>query len=163
MKDNEIVCIPGLRQRPPREISRRNLAAIIEARMMEIIELVYYEIKNSGHAEELVGGIVLTGGGAMLKHVAQLFEYVTGISCRIGYPDEHLAELPEQSITSPSFSTGVGLVLKGYEESLQEQSETPQTAPEALHESELLLEETIGTNFLNRIKRFFEADDEFQD
>lgn len=165
MKDNEIICIPGLRQRPPREISRKNLAAIIEARMMEIIDLVYYEIKNSGHADELVGGIVLTGGGAMLKHVAQLFEYATGISCRIGYPDEHLSELPEPGITSPSYSTGVGLVLKGYEDhhSTPQTVDAPGTAEEEAHSEDTVDTETFGSNFLSRVRSFFEADDDLID
>jgi cell division protein FtsA len=158
MKDNEIVCIPGLRGGQPREISRRNLAAIIEARMQEIIELVYYEIKNSGYEDELVGGIVLTGGGSMLKHAAQLFEYVTGISCRIGYPNEHLSELPENEITSPSFSTGVGLVLKGYEDSIEHTNDEEPIRDEL----EVSPTETIGANFFNAVKRFFEADDEVQ-
>ncbi|MGE5424471.1 MAG: cell division FtsA domain-containing protein, partial [Syntrophothermus sp.] len=71
-REEEIVAIPGLRGRPPKEISIRNLASIIQARMEEIIEYVYYEIKNSGYEKKLIGGIVLTGGGAQLKHIAQL-------------------------------------------------------------------------------------------
>ena len=158
MKDNEIVCIPGLRGRPPREISRRNLAAIIEARMMEIIELIHYEIKNSGHEADLVGGIVLTGGGALLKHVAQLFEYHTGISCRTGYPNEHLAELPDETLTSPSFSTGVGLVLKGYEES--EKVTEPSVLEEEKQPEEHSPDLGFKSRFMSRIKDFFEADDD---
>lgn len=115
-QDSEIVCIPGLRGRDPKEISVRNLASIIQARMEEIIEHVYYEIRNSGYEKKLIGGIVVTGGGAQLKHVTQLFEYITGMDTRIGYPTEHLGSSNSiENLTSPMYSTGIGLVLKGFE------------------------------------------------
>jgi cell division protein FtsA len=111
---NEIVCIPGLRGREPKEISVRNLASIIQARMEEIVEHVYYEIKNSGYEKKLIGGIVVTGGGSQLKHITQLFEYITGMDARIGYPTEHLAKGADE-VTSPMYSTGVGLVQMGFQ------------------------------------------------
>ncbi len=114
-KENEIVSIPGLRGREPREISLKNLANIIQARMEEIIEHIYYEIKNSGYENKLIAGIVVTGGGSQLKHITQLFEYVTGMDTRIGYPTEHLAVGSNDIITSPMYATGIGLVLKGFE------------------------------------------------
>lgn len=114
-QENEIVCIPGLRGREPKEISVRNLASIISARMTEVIELVDYEIINSGLKKKLIGGIVVTGGGAQLKHVKQLFEYVTGLDTRIGLPTEHLANTNElDKLASPMYSTGIGLVLNGF-------------------------------------------------
>lgn len=114
-QENEIVCIPGLRGREPKEISVRNLASIINARMTEIIELVDYEIINSGLKKKLIGGIVVTGGGAQMKHVKQLFEFVTGLDTRIGYPTEHLANTNElDKLASPIYSTGIGLVLTGF-------------------------------------------------
>jgi cell division protein FtsA len=112
-RDNEIVSIPGLRGRPPKEISVKNLARIIEARMTEIIGQVYYEIKNSGYENKLTAGIVITGGGAQLKHIRQLFNFITGMDTRIGYPNEHLAT-DHEDLVSPTFSTGVGLVLLAY-------------------------------------------------
>lgn len=115
-QENEIVCIPGLRGRDPKEISIRNLSSIIQARMEEIIEHVYYEIKNSGYEKRLIGGIVVTGGGAELKNITQLFEYMTGMDSRVGYPNEHLGKSStEESYTSPMYATGIGLVLKGFE------------------------------------------------
>ncbi len=113
-QENEIVSIPGLRGRPHKEISVKNLSQIIQARMEEIIEHVYYEIKNSGYEKKLIAGIVVTGGGALLKHVPQLVEYITGMDTRIGYPNEHLAKGSE-TVTSPMFATSVGLVMKGLE------------------------------------------------
>lgn len=113
-KDEEIVSIPGLRGRSPKEISLRNLASIIQARMEEIVEHIYYEIKNSGYEKKMIAGIVLTGGGAQLKHVAQLTEFITGMDTRIGYPNEHLATNVSEEIASPMFATAVGLVIKGF-------------------------------------------------
>lgn len=115
MKDNEIVSIPGLRGREPKEISVKNLASIIQARAEEIIEHVYYEIKSSGYERKLIGGLVVTGGGAQLRHIVQLFEYVTGMDARIGNPSEYLGKAPED-LKSPMYATGVGLVIKGIDE-----------------------------------------------
>jgi cell division protein FtsA len=109
----EIVAIPGLRGRPPKEISLKNLASIIQARMEEIIEHIYYEIRNSGYEKKLIGGIVLTGGGAQLKHIAQLTEFITGLDTRIGYPNEHLSDNIPSDMASPMYATGIGLVIIG--------------------------------------------------
>lgn len=114
-KSEEIVSIPGLRGTPAREISLKNLANIIQARMEEIIGQVYWEIKNSGFERKLIAGIVLTGGGAQLKHIRQLTEYLTGMNTRIGYPNEHMAGNMPDELCSPLYSTGIGLVIKGFE------------------------------------------------
>ena len=113
-KENEIVSIPGLRGRDPKEISLKNLSKIIHARVVEIIEQVYMEIKNYGHEEQkkkLIAGIVLTGGGSQLKHLKQLVEYVTGMDTRVGLPNEHLAGNNLIEISNPTFATAVGLVM----------------------------------------------------
>ncbi|MCP1994951.1 cell division protein FtsA [Flavobacterium sp. HSC-61S13] len=114
-KDNEIVSIPGLRGKEPKEISLKNLSKIIHARVEEIIQLVFAEIKTYGYEnprKKLIAGIVLTGGGSELKHIKQLVEYITGIDTRIGYPNEHLAGDSEKEISSPLFATAVGLVME---------------------------------------------------
>ncbi|PHS68427.1 MAG: cell division protein FtsA [Flavobacterium sp.] len=117
-KDNEIVSIPGLRGREPKEITLKNLSKIIHARVIEIINQVYLEIQNYGHEEQkkkLIAGIVLTGGGAQLKHLKQLVEYITGMDTRVGYPNEHMAGESDSEVTSPMYATAVGLVLNGLE------------------------------------------------
>ncbi|MEX2569433.1 MAG: cell division protein FtsA [Cyclobacteriaceae bacterium] len=111
---NEIVSIPGLRNRPPKEISVRNLASIIQARMEEIIEMVQSEIVASGVYKKLAGGIVLTGGGSLLHGVGPLFEYLSGLDTRIGYPNEHLGRSKIEDVKSPMYATTVGLVLAGF-------------------------------------------------
>lgn len=133
-KDNEVVSIPGLRGRPAKEITMKNLASIIQARMEEIIDLVFYEIKNSGYHKKLIGGIVVTGGGAQLKHLPQLFEYMTGMDTRIGYPNEHLANTNNLTeLASPIYSTGIGLVMKGFEKAKESVTMSEQEEPVTGH------------------------------
>lgn len=125
-KDNEIVSIPGLRGREPKEITLKNLSKVIHFRVVEIIEQVYLEIKNYGHEEQkkkLIAGIVITGGGAQLKHLKQLVEYITGMDTRIGYPNEHLAGNSDEETTSPMYATAVGLVLNSIEKSKKREEE----------------------------------------
>ncbi|MES2779314.1 MAG: cell division protein FtsA [Bacteroidota bacterium] len=112
-KENEIVCIPGFHGRPPKEVSIKNLAMVIQARVEEIFESVLYEIKSSGLERKLNAGIVITGGGSQLKHLDKLVEFVTGIDTRIGYPNEHISKTIVEEIKSPMYATGVGLVIKG--------------------------------------------------
>jgi cell division protein FtsA len=114
-RENEIVSIPGLRGREPKEISVKNLAHIIQARVEEIIDHVHYEIKHSGYEKKLIAGIVITGGGSQLKNISQLVEYITGMDTRIGYPNEHLGKGFDE-VKSPMYATGVGLVINGLQE-----------------------------------------------
>jgi len=139
-KDNEIVSIPGLRGRDPKEITLKNLSKIIHARVVEIIEQVYVEIKNYGHEEQkkkLIAGIVLTGGGSQLKHLKQLVEYITGMDTRVGYPNEHLAGDSDSDITSPMYATAVGLVMDSLMRQDKRVDETPEEA-EVVSEDEIV-------------------------
>ena len=156
-RENEVVCIPGLRGREPKEITLKNLSSIIQARMEEIIELVNYEIKNSGYSKKLIGGIVVTGGGAQLKHLTQLFEYMTGMDTRIGYPTEHLANSNDiENIESPMFSTGIGLVLQGFKklDNIKDVME-PLKKDEVSKHSNRERRGTFFDKFLNKTKEFF--------
>jgi len=157
-QENEIVSIPGLRGREPKEISIKNLAHIIQARLEEIIEHIYYEVKNSGYEHKLIGGLVITGGGAQMKHISQLFEYVTGMDTRIGYPNEYLAKGNSEEITSPMYATGVGLILKGFER--LEKQKGKQKEPD--NQEKIRQGDKTKSGFLqkiiNRSKEFFEDD-----
>jgi len=146
-KENEIVSIPGLRGRDPKEISLKNLSKIIHARTVEIIEQVYLEIKNYGHEEQkkkLIAGIVLTGGGSQLKHLKQLVEYVTGMDTRVGYPNEHLAGDTDKNVTSPLYATAVGLVMDGL--SKIEKNTTENLELENLNEEDGVIESNEEDN-----------------
>jgi cell division protein FtsA len=114
-KANAFITIPGLRGMAPKEISVKNLAGIIQARMSEIMDFVTYHLKQVGlDTRMLNGGVILTGGGSQLKHLIQLTEYVTGLNARIGYPNEHLASGHIDELAKPMYSTCIGLILKGY-------------------------------------------------
>lgn len=137
-KDNEIVSIPGLRGRDPKEITLKNLSKIINARVVEIIEQVFVEIKNYGHDDprkKLIAGIVLTGGGSQLKHIKQLVEYITGMDTRIGYPNEHLAGDSNEEITSPVYATAVGLLMHAIQKDRRNRPEPqPTSDPSSGHD-----------------------------
>ena len=111
-RDDEVVSIPGIRGREPKEISFKSLAHIIQARLEEIFELVKYEIQKAKTDNQLIAGIVLTGGGAMMKHIQQLAEFKTGLEVRIGYPNEHLNQTEMKELSSPMYSTSIGIVIE---------------------------------------------------
>jgi cell division protein FtsA len=126
---NEIVSIPGIRNRAAKEISVKNLSNIIQARMEEIIEMVHTEIISCGFENRLAGGIVITGGGSQLNSLKHLVEYMTGMDTRIGYPNEHLGKSKMEAVKSPMYATAVGLVLSGFR-SLDERDERYREAKE---------------------------------
>jgi len=161
-KENEIVCVPGLRGREPKEISVKNLAFVIQARMEEIVEHVYYEIKASGYEKKLIAGIVVTGGGAQLKHLSQLVEFVTGLDCRIGYPNEHLAKnevLPKnvyEELQSPMYATGIGLLIKGVQK--MEYDDVAQPAASTKKKSEVEKPAEKKPTWLEKLKIYIKDD-----
>jgi cell division protein FtsA len=148
-KDNEIVSIPGLRGREPKEISLKNLSKIIHARVVEIVEQVYAEIKLYGHEDpkkKLIAGIVLTGGGAQLQHIKQLVEYITGMDTRIGYPNEHLAGDSDEELSSPLYATAVGLVMNSIRNNTKSATpfvEMKKEEPVVVARPQVVIEETI--------------------
>ena len=113
--DDKVVSVPGINGRPAKEISFKSLAYIIQSRMEELIDAVNFEIKNSGYADKLAAGIVVTGGGAMLKHLPQLMKFKTAMDVKIGLPNEHLAGTCKTEINQPMYATAVGLIMRGFE------------------------------------------------
>lgn len=164
-QENEIISIPGLRGRPHKEISVKFLAQIIQARMEEILEFVLFEIKSSGFERKLAAGIVVTGGGSLLKHLPQLIMLTTGLDCRIGTPNEHLAGNDDE-MKNPLYATGVGLVMKGIEKyereskrgnnNVKQEVEVETTATEKKKESKKVIghsQKKIGSFFTTLIDR----------
>ncbi len=153
---NEIVSIPGIRNRTAKEISVKNLSNIIQARMEEIIEMAHTEIINSGFDNRLAGGIVITGGGSQLSCLKQLVEYMTGMDTRIGYPNEHLGKSKVEAVKSPMYATAVGLVLAGFR-SLDEREERYKearavTMKQPVKVKKQVLTSDFFTNILNKTK-----------
>lgn len=155
-KNEEIVAIPGLRGRPPKEISLKNLASIIQARTEEIIEHIIFEIKNSGYEKKLIAGIVLTGGGALLKHIVQLTEFMTGMDTRIGYPNEYLSNDIPKEVASPVYSTCIGLVSKGFNNKNKNLNIALEKDKKAIKSKDKGKETRI--NFFDKIKKWLEQD-----
>jgi cell division protein FtsA len=147
---NEIVSIPGIRNRSAKEISVKNLANIIQARMEEIIEMAHAEIISSGFENRLAGGIVITGGGAQLSNLKQLVEYMTGMDTRVGYPNEHLGKSKIEAVKSPMYATAVGLVLAGFR-SLDEREENYKGARELVKTTKAPRKAGPSKNFFNEI------------
>ena len=147
-KANAYITIPGLRGMPAKEISVKNLAGIIQARMSEIMDFVSYHLKQVGlDNRALNGGIVMTGGGSQLKHLIQLTEYITGLNARIGYPTEHLSAGHIEELAKPTYSTCIGLILKGYSDYEHNRKEFEKEyrkveVPENLRKMEMQHEET---------------------
>ena len=144
-RDDEVVSIPGIRGREPKEISFKNLANIIQARLEEIFELVNYEIQKAKTDNQLIAGIVLTGGGAMMRHIQQLAEFKTGLEVRIGYPNEHLNQTEMKEMSSPMFSTGIGIVIETiarmeHDEYLKASKAADEMRREPQHQDEIVVE-----------------------
>ena len=117
---DNIYAIPGIRNQPQREISEHLLSKIINSRMKLILELIGTEIKTSGYSDQLLGGLVLTGGGSKLNHLIELSDLTTGKSTRIGIPDEHIeATTANDEIAHPMYATAVGIVLYGLEKEMR--------------------------------------------
>ena len=167
-KETEIVSIPGLRGHEPKEISLKTLSKIINARIVEIIEQVFLEIKNYGHDEQkkkLIAGIVITGGGSQLKHLKQLVEYITGMDTRIGYPNEHLAGDSKENQTSPVFSTAVGLLMTALNENFDtnelildnnSEEDEQETTSKNVSSSEEIKRNTIFERWTEKFKEFLD-------
>jgi cell division protein FtsA len=155
--NDDIISIPGLRNRAPKEISLVNLAKIIEARMEEIIELVHTEIIRSGFDKKLAGGIVITGGGSQLSNLQQLFEYMTGMDARIGYPNEHLGKSRIEAMKSPMYATSIGLVLSGFryldERSNQYMEQKSRTKPASKQKDKPLQSENFFKKMIEKGKK----------
>jgi len=160
-KEEEVVSIPGISGREPKEISFKSLAYIIQSRMEEIFDAVIYEIENSGYFDRLSAGIVLTGGGALLKHLPALVKFKTGMDVRIGYPTEHLASDAIDEVNHPMFSTSVGLILKGFEQNDKTKKVKKIEEPEIELDENLEEEEKLEAKkenklgFMNNLKKVF--------
>jgi cell division protein FtsA len=108
---NEEVLIPGVGGWPSATIPRKELCRIIQPRMTEILNMVREQLAKKSYLKLLGGGVVLTGGGALLPGTVELAQEVFGIPARIGYPGKFGGLASEYR--SPIYSTGVGLVLYG--------------------------------------------------
>ncbi|MDD2385327.1 MAG: cell division protein FtsA [Bacteroidales bacterium] len=112
-QENTIISLEGLKGREEKEFSLYELNDIIQARMEEILHAAMFQIETSGIKDKLAGGIVITGGGALLTNLKQLASYLTGNDIRIAYPTEYIEGAYSDIINKPQFSTAIGLIMKG--------------------------------------------------
>ncbi|MBL7113196.1 MAG: cell division protein FtsA [Bacteroidales bacterium] len=162
-QEDKVVTIPGISGREPKEISFRSLAYIIQSRMEEIIDAILFEIENSGVADKLSAGLVLTGGGALLRHLPQLVKFKTGYDVRVGYPNVHLASESIEEINQPQYSTSVGLIIKGYEVLMKKEvkikAEQPEPKLENDREDKSKNKVNIFTTLKEKLNGIFEEND----
>jgi len=151
VRENEIVVVPNLRGREPKEISTRNLASIIQSRVEEMVEHVRYAIRVSGFERQLIGGIVLTGGGSQMRHIRPLFEYMTGMDVRLGCPGEHLA-VGNDKVSNAQYATGMGLVMLG----LQDFTRQGRSRAEELRPDSRVNRGSFFDNFIRRAGNWME-------
>ncbi len=165
--DSRNITIPGLKGREPKEISEKNLALIIQARMEEIFDYVIWELKRSGYERKLIGGLVLTGGGSLLKHINVLSEYHTGIPTRVGYPVDLLAHGYPLEIATPIWATAIGLLEHGmttrtYESAIEmidpKEEEESELVDADGTESEDGKRQSFWNRAIDRTKEWFEAE-----
>jgi len=142
-QEYEVITIPGIAGRDKREISMRTLAHIIQSRMEEIFATIQFEIKNSGYANRLYAGMVVTGGGSQLQHLKQLVDYTTGMQTRIGFPTEHIAKGTRDDLKNPMYSTGMGLIIKGYEELADVEAKNKKKTPQVVIEEPVQKNEEV--------------------
>lgn len=114
-ESNDYITIPGISGREEREISFRTLATIIQYRMEEILGFAQYEIESSGVMDKLSAGMVITGGGSLLRNLPQLIKHKLGYDVRVGYPNEVNLTRLDDEINHPMYATAVGLLIYGAE------------------------------------------------
>jgi cell division protein FtsA len=141
--------------------------------MSEILDFVTYHLKQVGlDNKALNGGIILTGGGSQLKHMIQLTEYATGLNARIGFPNEHLAAGHIEELAKPTYSTCIGLILKGYDdyEHNRKQFETefkkvevPDSLKQTAAAEEVIAEDGISAEKMTKRKNLTGFWDKFKD
>lgn len=107
----EVVEVPGVDGREPRQLSAQTLAEVLNPRVEELYKLVLNELRRSGMEEMIASGIVITGGSAMMRGMVELGEEIFHMPVRVGMP-RYVAGLSEV-ISNPRYATGVGLVLMG--------------------------------------------------
>ncbi len=108
---NQIITIPGIRGRESKEVSQRNLAMIIQARMEEILDMVYFELTQSGYHNKLIAGVVITGGGSLLSGIRDLATFHLGMSAKVGEPVDKLGHGYHKHLADPKYATSIGLLI----------------------------------------------------
>jgi len=135
-KADETIVVPGVGDKPPRNLSRQALAEVVEPRYDELFTLVQAELRRSGYEDLIAAGIVLTGGSSKMEGAVDLAEEIFHMPVSLGWP-KHVTGLKE-IVRNPVYSTGVGLLLYGR---TREEENNTRTG-------------TFSFGFLSRLKRW---------
>jgi cell division protein FtsA len=156
---NKVVTIPGINGWEPKEISFKSLAYIIQARMEEIVESIFFQIEKSGYTDKLGAGIVITGGGAKLEGLRQLVRFKTGMDVRIGFPIVALPFDQEKVLDSPQYATAFGLLKKAMRDENAQNDEMIVKKRKVKEKPKF----SFGETMVNKLSLFFneEQDSEF--
>ncbi|MBX7154495.1 MAG: cell division protein FtsA [Candidatus Kapaibacterium sp.] len=153
---DEVFMIPGINGRKPMEVSKSLLCQIIQPRMEEIFEFAFAEIKRSGYARNLSGGIVITGGCSQLRGAEELAEQVFGMPVKIGIPSGVIEGGLAPEVQAPMYATAVGLVLYALNSNANVHQEIPyQDVQTPISPSQKTNENGYKT-FISRVKNFFD-------
>ncbi|NTU96562.1 MAG: cell division protein FtsA [Chlorobiaceae bacterium] len=161
--EEEELLIDGIEGRPQKTFPRSSLTMIIEARMMEIFELVRDSLKRSGYYEYINAGAIITGGGSLVPGTEELAHEVLGLDIRTGYP-EGVSGGIKDSVNNPIYATVMGLVAYSFKNNLSvDHSFTPVSGPaDAEKKSDAKDDATgqeqnpAGKKIVERIKKFWE-------
>ena len=164
-EEAKVVAVPGISGREPKEVSIKSLAYIIQSRMEEILDAIIYQLEGSDCMEKLTAGIVITGGGSLLRHLPQLVKYRTGLDVRIGKPEVQVATHDLKEVNHPMYSTSVGLLYKGFEDYVAEpvqEIHEKEPVPEFVEEEEIKEprqpKKSFFESFKNTIENIFDDD-----
>ena len=124
---DDMINVPGVGDRPSRELSRQALADVVEPRYDELFHLIQAEIRHSGYADVLAAGLVFTGGTSKMEGVVELAEEIFHLPVRIGMPTE--VQGLTDIVRNPTYSTGVGLLMYGMKHLQQQQNRQPEREP----------------------------------
>lgn len=141
VSEDEIIEVPSVGGREPRELPRRRLCEIIEPRMEEIFRFIDHQIKQSGYGSEIIAGMVCTGGASGMKGTVELGEEILDMPVRMGEPwgVSGLIDV----VSNPKYATGVGLVLYGFERSEEDTTSSFQSGG------------NLFQDIMDRMKRWF--------
>ena len=161
--EDEELLIEGIEGRPQKSVPKSSLTMIIEARMMEILELVRDSVKRSGYYEYLNAGAIITGGGSLLPGAEELAREVLGLDIRIGYP-EGVSGGIKGSVNNPMYATVMGLVAHAFQNNLSVNHSfastaevLPSEAPEGIQEEPVVQEQSpAGKKIVDRMKKFWD-------
>lgn len=152
IQSNELIDVSEQNGRQQKFISVKNLSLVINARLIELFKKVDFEIRNSGYEKKLTAGIVVTGGGAEMKNIGELLEFVTGIKVKTGFPNQYLAKGAVSEAKSPMYATGAGLLIYGMDKEVpldnnfQSSSENTKQTKQVINKD--------GRGFFNKMKNF---------